>query len=212
MNKPGKYIVVDDFYRNPDKVREFALQTKFDDNDGSQWMGSHATKRAPGTRETLMRISSVVSKDHVPNWDELDAMYKVHKRIVCGGFSALFQRQLGAVHAHGNAGDYIGLVCLSNPNDCKDRKAAMFFRHRQTGMEALGTDIEVNRAIYKDRFDYAKWQVMDAVDMKYNRLVLFDSRYFHGPSPGFGTHLANSRLIQVFCFTLQPRSVYNEHP
>jgi hypothetical protein len=212
MTKIDRYIIVDGFYRNPDKIRNYALQTEFDDHGGSGWMGSHSVKRAPATRETLLRISSLISKDHVPNWEELDAMYKVQKRIVCGGFAALLQRQLGAVHAHGNAGDYIGIVYLSHPNDCKERKATLFFRHRQTGMEALGPDIELNRTVYKDRFDYAKWQVTDAIDMRYNRLVLFDARYFHGPSPGFGTQISNSRLIQVFCFTLQPRSVYNEHP
>ena len=211
MTKTEKYIIVDDFYRNPEKVRNYALQTEYDNPAGNGWMGAHSLKRMPGTRETLLRISSLVSKAHTPNWEELDALYKMEKRVYCGGFAALFQRQIGAVHAHGIEGDFIGIVCLSHPNDCKDRKAAMFFRHRQSGLEALGPDMALNETIYKDKFNYAKWQVIDAVDMQFNRLLLFDARYFHGPSPGFGNHIANSRLIQAFCFRLQPKAAYNEH-
>ena len=212
MTKTEKYIIVDDFYRNPERVRNYALGTKYEPAAGGGWMGLHSVKRAPGTRETLLRISSLITKDLVPNWEAIDANYKFHRRVACGGFAALYQRQLGAVHAHGNSGDYIGIVYMSHPEDCRERKATMFFRHRRTGLEALSDDQTLNEAVYKDRFDYSKWQVIDALDMKYNRLVIFDARYFHGPSPGFGNHIANSRLIQVFNFALQPRSVYNEHP
>jgi hypothetical protein len=31
-------------------------------------------------------------------------------------------------------------------------------------------------------------------------MLVFDSRYFHGPSAGFGTSLRDCRLIQVFNF------------
>ena len=153
MVNTARYIIVDDFYRNPEKVRDYALQAKYANGVSSGWMGVHSVKRAPGTRETLLRISSLVSKDHVPNWESIDASYKFDRKAICGGFASLIQRQLGAVHAHGTEGDYIAIVYMSHPSDCKDRKATMFFRHRRTGLEALHPeDQQLNESIYKDRF------------------------------------------------------------
>ena len=208
-----RYIIVDEFYRNPDKIRNYALQATYANGVSSGWMGVHSVKRAPGTRETLQRISALISRDRVPNWEKIDASYKGQRQANCGGFASLTQRQLGAVHAHGCKGDYVAIIYMSHPGDCKDRKATMFFRHRSTGLETLHPeDQQLNESLYKDRFDYSKWQVIDALDMKYNRLVVFDACRFHGPSPGFGNTIANSRLIQVFNFTLHPRVIYNEHP
>jgi hypothetical protein len=193
--------IVDGFYSDPLTVRDFALHCEYVNAWGS-WSGLHSLERVPDTRKHLLRISALIS-DRLPNWEELDAAYQFWKKASCGGFATLFAGQDGVIHAHRRSGDWAGVVYLSEPHQCEGREGTVFYRHRATRLECY-TDEEdpaFQRACADARNPEA-WEVTQVISMRFNRLVLFDSHFFHGASPGFGTSIPDCRLIQVFNFTL----------
>jgi len=196
-------IVVDDVWDDPDEVRAFALSSTLVPAWGS-WDGLHSLERHPRTEEMLFRIAKLVSPGR-PNWEELDASYQYWKKASCGGFAVMSDGNEGVIHAHRRSGDWAGVIYLSRPEDCYGRPGTVFYRHTRTGLERIRHAAELNeqeQTALADCRDSAAWTETASVPMVYNRLALFDSRYFHGASPGFGNDLVSSRLIQVFNFCI----------
>lgn len=197
-----KIIVVDNFYEFPEEVRAFALNCEYTEPMGS-WMGLHSFLRHPSTKDSLFRIAKMVS-DLPPNWEEIDASYQFWRKAACGGFATLFDGQKGIIHSHRRSGDWAGVLYLSNPEHCVGRDGTLFFRHTETGLEYFNghEDDENFQKAKRDARDYSCWELVESIEMQYNRLVLFDSRFFHAPSVGFGENPTNCRLIQVFNFVI----------
>lgn len=195
-------VVVDDFLSDPDEVRAFAIRAEYVPAWGS-WDGFHTMARHPNTKDELYAMASLVSGNE-PNWAEIDASYQFWHKASAGGFALMLGGAAGVLHAHRRSGEWAGVVYLSTPQDCSGRKGTIFFRHRDTGLEQVsGVDpplAEEKRAL-DDGGVSSAWAELEASEMKYNRLILFDSRRFHAASSGFGTDASNGRLIQVFNFS-----------
>lgn len=197
--------IIDGFYSDPVKIRDGALASTWVDAWGS-WNGLHSLERAPETQEQLFRIAALISSAE-PNWEELDASYRYWNKASCGGFAAMFESQTGVIHAHRRSGDWAGVVYLSLPEHSDGRDGTLFYRHRDTGLECYDNpdSADFQKAL-ADAEQSDAWELIEAVPMRFNRLVLFDSHYFHGASAGFGSSLADCRLIQVFNFSFLPGS------
>lgn len=193
--------IVDDFYSNPLAIREFALSCRYIKAWGS-WSGMHSLERTSDTKQQLFRITSLIS-DRLPNWEKLDAAYQYWKKPSCGGFATLCLGENGVIHAHRRSGDWAGVVYLSNPDQCDGREGTIFYRHKSTALDSYTDEDDPSfQKALADANDTTAWEVMEAIPMRFNRLVLFDSHVFHGASPGFGSSISDCRLIQVFNFTL----------
>lgn len=196
------FTVLDDFHDDPDEVRAFALSCEYVTAWGS-WSGLHSLERALDTKTSLFRIAALVSRKS-PNWEEIDASYNFWKKAACGSFAASFESQSGVIHAHRRSGDWAGVIYMSRQADCEGRQGTIFYRHKETGLESVSqVDEEIIRRVSEDARNVAAWEITRIVPMQYNRLVVFDSRYLHSASPGFGSRIDNCRLIQVFNFCLQ---------
>ena len=57
--------------------------------------------------------------------------------------------------------------------------------------------------IYKDSRDMSKWDMVDMVSNKFNRLVLYRGNLFHTSLDYFGTDKYNGRLFQTFFFNTE---------
>lgn len=49
-------------------------------------------------------------------------------------------------------------------------------------------------------FDTTKWKTIDTVGNVFNRLILFDSKFYHSIHSRFGIDIYDGRLTQHFCF------------
>jgi tetratricopeptide (TPR) repeat protein len=112
-----------------------------------------------------------------------------------------------------------GVLCLALPQHCRGGTA--FFRHRDSGWErrpdqatlrAQGFDsflafqqrhLPANRrqrfAEWQQQRD-SVWQQVLEVEMRFNRLILFRSDFFHAITDLFGDRPENGRLVQLFHF------------
>ena len=59
------------------------------------------------------------------------------------------------------------------------------------------------KELYKDSQDMTKWELVDRLANKYNRLVLYRAYHFHMSLDYFGQDLYDGRLFQTFFFNTE---------
>jgi hypothetical protein len=179
-------IVADDFYDNPDDVRNFALSQEF------AVRGNYPGLR---TRSFLNEshkevISSLVSHagGGVTDWllDETGDGYT-------GAFQICTAEDRTWIHS-----DYNNMwagVCYLTP-DAPLSAGTALYRHKESKDRA---SID-NKDHGEDARDYTKWEIVDKVGNIYNRLILYPGKLFHASIDYFGNNLYNGRLFQTFFF------------
>jgi hypothetical protein len=182
------FVVVDDFYKFPDKIRQFALSQDFQEHPNN-----HKGKRTdkvfpfPNLKQRFERILGC----RIKNWEE-------HSVNCC------FQSCLGGDQLvyHFDIQEYAGLIYLTP--DAPPEAGTTFYRSKITKRMKVHNDFET---VFKTGvLDPSQFDIVDVVGNKYNRLVLFDAQMIHAASSYFGNHLHNGRLFQIFFFDLD-RSV-----
>ena len=80
----------------------------------------------------------------------------------------------------------------------------LVYRHKELGIEkdseAEGKD--QIKQMNDDSSDESKWEVMDVVANKYNRLIIFTGRRSHKSNKYFGSTKESARLFQTFFFNV----------
>ncbi|GAA2767627.1 hypothetical protein GCM10010103_66690 [Streptomyces paradoxus] len=184
------FLVVDDFYDDPDAVREGALRLAYVRPEGVNYPGVAAEGPAD-VSATMARFSKLL-----------------------GGIDLKYQRSQGAFRittaddmvlrtsmVHVDTPDFSAIVHLSKA----ETEGTYFYRHRELGIERVSPEDnvrpEVRRAIERDTLDPNAWDIVYNVPMKYNRLLIFDGKYFHSGARRFtGANLADGRMTQNFFF------------
>ena len=60
-----------------------------------------------------------------------------------------------------------------------------------------------NNAAHLDGYDYTKWEMVDYVANKYNRIVIYRGNLYHASLDYFGNSLQDGRLFQTFFFNTE---------
>ncbi len=198
-------FIVDNFYKNPHEVREFALSQTFHQPDYKT--GYPGEETDPVSNETVMPIMQTFSKIIGKNvgWDpeSPQGMFRLMNKD-------LMQTRSNMIHT--DPCRWTATIYLSLPEDC--RGGLSFFQHKETGLERFfpESDPKVQEAItkynrsygemlqwfYEESLDLNKWIETDYVGCKFNRLLLFDGGLFHGIKELFGDSKENTRLSQHF--------------
>lgn len=184
--------IVDDFLREPDKVRAQVISGGFSDVEfqGSMY---HTVNVTHGTEEILPRLTELFGgpvKMHVGAWRQGKKSSPVHN----------------AVHADNSCAQMAAVLYLNRPEDCFGGTA--FWRHRLTGWESMPSEEQLAEHHFKleefaeDWHNFAAWEQTFLAPMKYNRLITYPTQMFHSrwPIDGFGDNDQNARLIGAFFF------------
>ncbi|MFE0421347.1 DUF6445 family protein [Streptomyces sp. NPDC058953] len=200
-------IIVDDFYPNPDAIRERALRSEYADIASTRYPGyqtrlniqSDALKR---TFEALIRARVQVDRS----------------RFTWGGFRFITgdSGRRTVVHSDVNI-DWAAMVYLTPDADMS--AGTGFFRHRETGLDQPPTDRQARalgfadahefqqQVVARDDRDLSKWELTTTIAPVYNRLILFRGcEFYHAPLAGLGEGPASSRLTHSFFFNEIPLS------
>lgn len=174
-------LVIDDFYNNPEEVREFALQQDF------SVKGNYPGARTESflNEDTMRGIQDIILPfaGQVVDWG---TQYS-------GCFQTCSALDRTWIHADVN-NTWAGVLYLTP--DAPLSGGTALYRHKQTGhVNDLGEPYEYN--------DYTKWDVVDQVGNLFNRLVLYRGGLFHASVDYFGSDITDSRLIQTFFFTTE---------
>ncbi len=187
----GNYLVVDDFCPRIEEVVQSVrvagfgtwLPNKGDVGsskyEGMGFWGHHSLLLAP----LMQAVGGVV----VPN--------TMFFRSTNKGMENAY------IHSDIQTGNYTAVVYLS---EHEEPSGTAFYRHRPTGLTEMPTFQEMEEQgifseLAKDMVsrDPDKWELLDFVEGKYNRALIFDAPLFHSrfPVEGIGRTAENGRLI-----------------
>lgn len=117
-----------------------------------------------------------------------------------------------AIHSDNTYEAYAGVLYLNPPEQCRGGTA--FWRHKKYGFTHFPEEHEIRRLgkkpirVYTDLHesynDPDQWEQTRVVDMKFNRLLCFETKAFHSrwPISAFGTSTADARMIVAMFFGL----------
>ena len=172
-------IIVDDFYQDPDSVRNYALSQEF--SVKGNFPGARTVPYLPD--DVQLAISHHMQfAGGVTDW------------LVESGYSGAFQLATAGDRTWIHADHYNmwAAVCYLTPN-APHTGGTGFFRHRDTG--------EFMRSSQDHQAqDYTKWDLFDVVGNRYNRLVIYRADLFHASLDYFGSTPEDGRLFQTFFF------------
>lgn len=193
-NTKPELIVVDNFYENPDKVRDFALRQEFKADE----------RYHKGNR---------TQKSYIPSWAKDEFSRLLNKQVSAFvGATGVFQYCVAKdnVVYHYDTQEYAAMVYLT-PN-APLQTGTQTFRSKLTGLYTAATDADVDRLgmskqeIDKKSFngnnfyDRHNMELVDSVANVYNRCVIFNARALHAATSYFGDTKENSRLFHLYFF------------
>lgn len=176
--------VVDNFYEEPDKVREFALnQIEYaEDNNWYKGFRSKEQYNFPGIKEAFEGIMGMKLKP-------LDT------HGMCGRFQTLTAEDKLVYHV--DSQKWAAMVYLT-PNP-PIQSGTLLLRSIVTGARHADDD-NFEGTFDGGFYDKTKFEVVDTVGNVYNRLVIFDSRCIHAAAQYFGNDKHTGRLTHLFFF------------
>ena len=199
--KPGNItkdiIVVENFYQDPDLVREVAMN-QLDFSPSDYHKGERATTRfvLDGTKE---KLESIIGKE-ITNWN--------HASYANGIFQFCTADQ--PIVYHVDSQTYAGVVFLTP--DAPPESGTSFFRSKFTGEykyagEARDTQSYVDcfkgNSDNMNFYDSTNFEKIDEIGNVYNRLALWDASTIHAASTYFGDAIHNARFFHMFFFDLK---------
>ena len=165
-----KIIIIDDFYDTP-----------------YQYHKSFSENHFLITNETIEKLTSIVGN-------------KIE--IIDTSNEILREGQSTSVCAHLSS-DWIALIYLSLPLNSFGEYGVKFYSHLSTGLESFPTkkdlekyDISENQLLEVFSNSSELWKEYGNIPIKYNRLVLLRSNFWHSYGCGFGMDLNTSMLFQ----------------
>lgn len=178
-------IIIDDFYSNPDSVRNFALSQEF--NVTGNFPGSRTKEFLTGDVKEAIEFNMQFA-GKVTDWMNHDP-----ETSYTGAFQLATANDRTWIHA-----DYYnmwaGVVYLTP--DAPFTGGTGLYRHKATNeFRRINSNYEGN--------DYTKWDLFDRIGNKYNRMIIYRGDLFHASLDYFGNNLQDGRLFQTFFFNTE---------
>ena len=186
-------LIIDDFYKNPDEVRKFALSQEF------KMRGNYPGQRTESfltdsLKEKLQEIVQPFAGEVIWWGDEST-----------GSFQYTVAKDRSWIHSDTTT-DWAGVIYLTP--DAPLSAGTGLFKHKETGVREWdrkkdhGMD-QKDHPSYQETQDYTKWEMSDRLGNVYNRLVLYRGGLYHVSLDYFGKDMHDGRLFQVFFFNTE---------
>lgn len=181
------FWVVDNFYRDPDAVRAFALEQEYEPSGpGKPYIGSRTYKQFlfPGLREEFEYIMG----RKITEWEShgMNGRFQFNIEGEPLVYHADLQQWAAMLYLTPNAPYETGTMTHAlKGTDIRHRDHPEFGRCFRPGSRNL---------------DKTPFEDVDIIGNVYNRLVIFNAGYLHSACGYFGWNQKNSRLWQMFFF------------
>jgi hypothetical protein len=190
-------IVVDNFYADPDAVREFAMYNlQFEPSGYHKGQRSQSKYILEGTKERLEQIMG----RNIINWN--------HPNYANGVFQFCTADQPIVYHVDSQM--YAAMVYLT-PDAPVDTGTALY-KSKVTGLRGFPQDGRGGEDYYltfkglsqdMNFYDRTQFEKVDDVGNIYNRLVIFNSSNLHAATGYFGDAIENARFFHLFFFDVE---------
>jgi glycosyltransferase involved in cell wall biosynthesis len=187
INKlPSKrFFVVDDFYSNPDEIRNYAL-TKVEFKQDLQWYKGYRSLQSyhpPGIVEAFENVigQKIVS---FPT-GTVNGCFQIMKASDSQVWHFDEQKWAAMIYLSPNAP-------IESGTRLHSARGNNFIRHKN--------DYGIDEYFSGNFYDSTKWDIADSAGNFYNRLVIMDAQCVHSAGPYFGDNFENGRLTHLFFF------------
>jgi hypothetical protein len=191
-----RLFVVDNFYTDPHRIREFALKQTFYPGEGA--VGSRTRKQFlfKGIKESFEDIIGEKIAIHTPDnfgWEDEGSINGRFQSCTAGTPSVY----------HCDSQGWAAIVYLTP--DAPPQSGTSFLRHRGTKI-FHNSQIDWNSGQGEQVFnqktflDSTPYETVDTVGNIFNRLVIFDGGLIHSGVNYFGWDVPSSRLFHIFFF------------
>ena len=182
-NKNKRVFVVDNFYADPDSVREYAMQLDFAKD--LRWYKGLRTTTAYRPNEIKDAFESIIG-EKIVDWEG-------------HGFNGVFQLTTAEDPQvyHYDSQKWAAMIYLT-PN-APIHSGTRLHQSLISGARRAD-DPGVDLAFSYGFYDSTKFDIVDDMGNIYNRLVIMDARNIHSAGAYFGQNLQNGRLIHLFFF------------
>ncbi len=193
-------IVIDDFYPDPEAVREAALGYAYPEGSGPRTFPGRNSRQKHLPQGMDQAVSQVIGARVAgdPNPETTHGKFRIT-------LAADASRYL--VHADPTLLDWVGVVYLNPPEQARGGTA--FFRHK--GLDSDRTPLtreelaaygpsSVSELLRQEGNDPDKWEHTMTVPMRFNRLIIYRPWLWHSSCAAFGGSLEDGRLIQLMGF------------
>ena len=179
-----RLFVVDNFYNNPDQVRNLALSVDYE-MDIRYYKGYRSTGQwvMDGTREAFEKIIG----RPIINFNEAYGH--------CGKFQYTTAEDPQVYHH--DLQKWAAMIYLTP--DAPIQSGTNLLASKVTGARHAD-DSNSDQSFSGGFLDGTKFDIVDSVGNVYNRLVIMDARCFHSAGPYFGQNIETGRLIHLFFF------------
>lgn len=216
-------LILDDFLDDPHAYRAQALALDYgagQDAGPVNFPGAQTAAQACGT--IMQRIADALGRDL--KWDSPDQ----------GAFRFSGAADTARCDIHVDSESrrdiYAAILYLSLPEHCVGGTA--FWRHRATGWERRPSPEQLAAQGYQSFIEFerrwipigrqrpfaalreeraAAWDLVLEVPMRFNRLIVYRSDFFHAIGELFGDRAENARLVQLFYFESIGDSIGDSH-
>jgi hypothetical protein len=197
-NKQPRFWVVDNFYDNPNAVREYALMQQYYEGEGAVGWRTRKQFLFDGLKESFESIMGKKILDHTPQgtgWYD-------------NGINGRFQScEAGTKMVfHCDSQQWAAVLYLTP--DAPPQSGTSFYRHKETKLRHTseipwGTGEELKTFNQKTFVDPTPFERVDTVGNVFNRLVIFDGGLIHSGNDYFGWDIPSSRFFQIFFFDVE---------
>jgi hypothetical protein len=192
-------LTIDDFYANPDEVREFALKQEF--KVRGNYPGQRTRSFLTDPLKKKLRDILYPFAGEITYWGSNDK-----ENNYTGSFQYTVSEDRSWIHADSTT-DWAA-VCYLTP-DAPLSAGTGIFRHKATGWSHYDYKRE-NEPGYVESAppggemrDYTKWEMVDRIGNVYNRLIMYRADNYHVSLDYFGQNMHDGRLFQVFFFNTE---------
>ena len=197
--------VVNNFYKYPDKIRNYALKQEFKDHL-SIYTTKHINPKLQKNTQ-LRKFFSFLLHMHITQdeWKH-GSMHNSN-----GYIQYMTENSNPIMHTDTDEKtlNISGVVYLSQ--NVEPHSGTSFYKHKETGCEKLPTDEEFKKLPHSPEHyeqtsywkegeppKFEKWELVYNAENKYNRAIIFDAKRFHCADRGFGKIKENARMYQTF--------------
>ena len=164
--------VFDNFYSDPDKVREYALGLEYN------VVGNYPGKRSS---EQLGDNHNLGVKKFFRDYFERDILN--WSNGYNGSFQYVLENEITWIHKDKNEYNTHAALIFLHPNPPEGDYGTTLFEHKETKSYFCPDDETLIQRIENDGQNLSKWSIMDYVGYRYNRLILYDSQIIQNVPP-----------------------------
>jgi len=180
-NSDPRISIIEDFYKNPYEIRDFALKQEF--NVGGNFPGKRTKSFKKNYHKAM--FENILNKK-ITYWPE---EYNGSFQIVTENYKSWIHR---------DQTEYSAIIFLT-PEPEISTGGTVFYKHKKTGLFKDNND-EDKKILDDSSNSISDWESTDTVGNIFNRCLIFKGKYNHKSNKYFGDCLKNGRLFQIFFF------------